>query len=153
MDDQLEDMVCDIGEYSCRKARIYDILCSNKDAPLYKGCTSLTQLSTMLKLFNLKAKSGWTDKSFTELLELQKLMLPEDNNLSDHFNEAKEILCLMGLEYTKMHACHNDFILYQKEYQNLDQYPEYGESHYKVKDNSGDDCDDVSKKRPPAKVL
>lgn len=39
----------------------------------------------------------------------------------------------------------------------MDKFSEYGESHYKVKDNSGDDDDDddddVSNKRPPAKVL
>lgn len=42
MDDRLEDMFSDIGESSFRKAHIYDTLCSDKDTPLYKGCTSFT---------------------------------------------------------------------------------------------------------------
>ena len=41
----------------------------------------------------------------------------------------------------------------EKEYENLNQCPECGESHYKVKDNSGDDDDDVKKKCSLAKVL
>lgn len=60
----MEDMIHDIGEDSFRKAHIYDILCNDKNASLYKGCTSFTQLSTVLKLFNLKEKSRWMDKSF-----------------------------------------------------------------------------------------
>lgn len=42
MDDQLEYMICDIGESSFRKVHIYDTLCSDKNAHLYKGCTSFT---------------------------------------------------------------------------------------------------------------
>lgn len=100
------------------KAHIYDILCSNNFAPSYNGCTSFTPLSTLLKLFNLKAKNEWSDKSFTKLLHLLKQMLPEDDNLSDHCYEVKKILCQMGLEYIKIHACPNYFILYMKEYEN-----------------------------------
>ena len=59
----------------------------------------------------------------------------------------------MDLKYIKIHAGHNDFILYMKKHETLDQYLEYGKSRYKVNDNIGDDYDDVSKKHPPAKVL
>lgn len=57
----------------------------------------------------------------------------------------------MGLEYIKIHAFRNNCILYKKEYENLNQCLECEESRYKLKDNNGDD--DVSNKRPPAKVL
>ena len=114
--DQLEDIFCDIGESSFKNAHIYDTICSDKDTLLYKGCTYFTLLSMVLKLFNLKAKNGWSDKSFTELLELLKQMLPENNKLSDCFYEAKKILCPMGLEYIKIHVFPNDCVLYKKEY-------------------------------------
>ncbi|CAL5189487.1 unnamed protein product [Lathyrus oleraceus] len=42
MDDQLEDVIHDIGESSYMKAHIYDTLCIDKDVPLYKGCTNFT---------------------------------------------------------------------------------------------------------------
>lgn len=59
----------------------------------------------------------------------------------------------MDLEYIKIHVCRNDCILYKKEYEKLDQCLKYGEPCYKVKANNGDDYDNVSKKRPLAKVL
>ena len=66
IDDLLEYMILDIGESFFMKAHIYDILCSDKDEPLYiRGCTSFVRLSVLLKLFNKKEKSGWSDKSFT----------------------------------------------------------------------------------------
>lgn len=53
----------------------------------------------MLALVNLKARFGWNDKSFTELLGLLKKLLPKDNMLSKNQYEAKKILCLVGMEY------------------------------------------------------
>lgn len=66
MDDRLEDIIYDIIEDYFRKSHMYATLCSDKE--------------DSLKLFNLKAKSGWTDRSFTKLLELLKEMLIEGNN-------------------------------------------------------------------------
>lgn len=80
-------------------------------------------------------------------------MLLEDNNLSDRCYEAKKILCPMGLEYVKIHTCPNDCILYRKKYENLDQCIVCGESRYKLKNNNGDNNENVSKKHPPTKVL
>lgn len=74
----------------------------------------------VLKLFILKAKRVWTNKSFTKFLDLLKQMLLEDNNLSDYCYEDKKMLCPMSFEYIKIHACHNDNILYIKEYEKLD---------------------------------
>ena len=71
-----------------------------------------TQLSAVLGLVNLKARFGWSDKSFTELLVLLKNMLPNDNMLLKSHYEAKKILCPVGIEYKKIHACPNDCILY-----------------------------------------
>ena len=56
----------------------------------------------------MKAMNGWTDKSFTELLQLLKDMLPEGNTLPNRNYEAKKILCPMGMEYRKIHSCLND---------------------------------------------
>ena len=67
--------------------------------PLYLGCTSFTQLSTVLGLVILKARFGWSDKSFTDLLVLLKTMLPKDNMLPKSHYEAKKILCPVGMEY------------------------------------------------------
>nr|KYP37824.1 hypothetical protein KK1_040967 [Cajanus cajan] len=91
---------------------------------------------------NLKAKYRWSDKSFTELLKLLKLMLPKDNTLPNRHYEAKKVLCPMGLQYKKIHACPNDCILYRKEFETLQKCPRYGLSRYKVKDGGDNrNCD------------
>ncbi|CAJ2679429.1 unnamed protein product [Trifolium pratense] len=152
MDDRLEDMKRDIGEDSFKRAHVHDTLCSDKDTPLYPGCTNFTRLSAVLKLFNMKAKNGWTDKSFSELLELLTQMLPEGNVIPNRCYEAKKVLCPMGLEYERIHACPNDCILYRKEFVNSDHCPKCMVSRYKKKD--GDSSDDVvTKKGSPAKVV
>ncbi|XP_058746975.1 uncharacterized protein LOC131619954 [Vicia villosa] len=152
MDDRLEDMMCDIGQDSFKRAHAYDSLCNDKDTPLYPGCTNFTRLSAVLKLFNLKAINGWTDKSFTELLELLTQMLPEGNVLPSRYYEAKKILCPMGLEYEKIHACPNDCILYRKEYVNYNHCPKCKASRYKKRHGESSDDDEV-KKGPPTKVV
>nr|KYP59483.1 hypothetical protein KK1_014919 [Cajanus cajan] len=126
-------------------------MCNDLEKPLYPNCTKFTRLSAILRLFNLKARNGWSDKSFTELLELLKEMLPEGNTLPNRNYEAKKVLCPMGLEYKKIHACPNDCMLYHGEFEGLHQCPRCGLSRYKKKQDDSDY--DVSTKGPPAKVL
>jgi len=65
MEDQLEEMIHDISDDVFKHAHVYENLCNDAKTPLYPGCTKFTRLSTILKLFNVKAKNGWTYKSFT----------------------------------------------------------------------------------------
>jgi hypothetical protein len=106
MDDHLEDMMRDIGEDSFKTTHVYDTLCGDKDNPLYPGCTNFTRLSAVLKLFNLKAKNGWTDKSFSELLELLTQMLPEGNTLPNRCYEAKKMSLRKVFTFKSKYKCH-----------------------------------------------
>ncbi|WVZ08611.1 hypothetical protein V8G54_021957 [Vigna mungo] len=131
MSDHLVDMICDVGEDNFRRANLYDSVINDSEQPLYPGCTNFTLLSATLKLFSLKARNRWTHKSFTELLELLKDMLPENNTLPIRNYEAKKVLCPMGLEYQKIHACPNDFVLYIKEFASLKYCPTCDLSRFK----------------------
>ncbi|WVY97894.1 hypothetical protein V8G54_030045 [Vigna mungo] len=133
MSDHLEDMIRDVGEDNFRRANLYDSLINYSEQSLYPGCTNFTRLSATLKLFSLKARNEWTDKSFTELLELLKEMLPENNTLLIRNYQAKKVLCPMGLEYQKIHACPNDCVLYIKEFASLKYCPTCGLSRFKKK--------------------
>ena len=62
-------------------------------------------------------------RDFGELLKLVKKMLPKDNELPATTYEAKQLVCPLGLEVQKIHACPNDCILYRGEYENLDACP------------------------------
>ena len=48
---------------------------------------------------------------------LLKKMLPKDNELPATTYEAKKLVCPLGLEVQKIHACPNDCILYRGEYE------------------------------------
>ncbi|KAI5429726.1 hypothetical protein KIW84_034344 [Lathyrus oleraceus] len=107
---------------------MFERLVSDAEKPLYDGCTKFTRLSVVLKLYNLKAGNGWSDKSFTELLALLKDMLPEDNVLPNRTYETKKMLCSIGMSYDKIHACPNDCVLFRNEYASLNECPKCGVS-------------------------
>ena len=111
--------------------QMFDRLATDAKTPLYNGCTSFTRLSAVLKLFNLKAGNGWSDKSFTKLLSLLKDMLPQDNVLPYRMYDAKKMLSSIGMSYEKIHACPNDCILFRNEYAPLDKCLKCGALRYK----------------------
>ena len=60
---------------------------------LYFGCTNnFTKLSAIVRLYNLKAGNGWSDKSFSELLKLLAEMLPQPNELPTSIYEVKNAM-------------------------------------------------------------
>ena len=93
--DHIEDMIRNLGQDSFEQvhAPLYDNIESDSKTPLYSGCTNFTRLSAVLALVNLKARFGWSDKSFSELLVLLKNMLPKHNTFPKNHYEAKKILC------------------------------------------------------------
>ena len=150
---RIEDMICDLGQDGFQQARapLYQKIENDSKIPLYLGCTDFTRLSAVLGLVNLKAQFGWSDKSFIELLILLKKLLPQDNLLSKNQYEAKKILCPVGMEYQKIHACPNDCILYRNQFAEIINCNTYGVSRYKV---NNDECNDdaTANKSHPAKV-
>lgn len=114
VNDTLEDMIRDIGVDDFKKAGVIDTFQRDIENSLYPGCKSFTRMTVVLRLFNLKVIGGWMDKSFIELLELLKVILPGGNTLSNYSYEAKKILCPMSLDYVKIHASLNDYILFRK---------------------------------------
>ncbi|KAL0561595.1 hypothetical protein IC582_002029 [Cucumis melo] len=105
--------------------------------PLYERCKKYTKLSTLVKLYNLKVRYGWSDTSFSELLKTLKEILPTTNELPNSLYEAKKTLGALGIEYEKIHACLNNCCLYRKEFANATEYPECRRSRWKnVKDRN-----------------
>lgn len=92
MDDDYDDMVDHIGqmlhevkannedEYTEGEFAKYQELVRDSKKPLYPG-SKMTLLDSVLKLLKLKAIHGWSDRSFTALLDLLRGMLPEGNVL------------------------------------------------------------------------
>ena len=83
--------------------------------PLYKDCSKYNKLSSIVELYNLKTRHGWSDNSFNDLLELMEYMLPENNLLLTSMYLVNKFLRKFNLNYTQIHACVNDCCLFTKE--------------------------------------
>src|SRR3954470_21285036 len=124
--------------------------------PLYPNCKDgQKKLGTTLELLQWKAENGTTDKGFEKLLKIIRKMLPGENILPSSMYEAKKVVCPLGLEVQKIHACINDCILYRKEYENLNACPVCSALRYKIRrDDPGDvEGESTPRKRVPAKVM
>ena len=101
-----------------------------------------------------KAENGVSDKGFGKLLVMIKDMFPKDNELPESTYEAKKVVCPLGLEVRKIHACPNDCILYRGEYEDLNACPVCGALRYKIsRDEHGDVEGERPRKKIPAKVM
>nr|AAM92285.1 putative transposon protein [Oryza sativa Japonica Group] len=123
---------------------------------LYPGCEQgHKKLDTTLEFLQWKAKNRVSDKAFGNLLKLVKNILPEGNKLPETTYEAKKIVCPLGLEVQKIHACPNDCILYRgEEYENLEACPVCKALRYKIRRDNPEEVDgQLTKKRIPAKVM
>ena len=79
----------------------------------------------------MKARHKWSNKSFNELLQLFKRVLPEHNALPDNTYNAKKIVDSLRMEEKIIHACRNDCILYWREHEENDNCPTCGLSRWK----------------------
>jgi hypothetical protein len=57
--------------------------------PLYPDCQKYPRLSGDVKLLQLKADHGWSNKSFKHLLDVLRDMLPKGNQIAESVYEAK----------------------------------------------------------------
>ena len=115
------------------------IVREDSEKPLFPGCKpEYTRLSSVLELLKFNASNSWSDKSFTALLGLLADMLPEGNELPKTTYKAKKVLCPLGMEVERIHACPNDCILYRNEYANMHVCPVCNASRYKRKNQSDD---------------
>ena len=71
-----------------------------------KGCpTHWTLLCFVLELLILKAKYGWSDCSFNDLLRLLSWVLPQPNSISTDTYQAKKVISPLTMGVEKfMHA-------------------------------------------------
>ena len=124
---------------------------------LYPNCEDGQKMQgTTLELLQWKAENGLSDKGFENLLKIFKKMLPRDNELPSSTYEAKKIVCPLGLEVQKIHACINDCILYRgEENENFNACPVCGALRYKIRRDDHGDVEDEPRprKRVPAKVM
>nr|CAE03679.1 OSJNBa0042N22.23 [Oryza sativa Japonica Group]CAE76050.1 B1248C03.9 [Oryza sativa Japonica Group] len=153
--DDLGQMLQDAKEdcESEKGAHKLDKMLEDHRTSLYPGCEQgHKKLDTTLQW---KAKNCVSDKAFGDLLKLIKNILPEGNKLPETTYKAKKIVCPLGLEIQKIHACPNDCILYRgEEYENLEACPVCKALRYKIRRDDPRKVDgQLMKKKIPAKVM
>ena len=122
---------------------------------LFTGCTEATQVSFILKMFQMKCMFGCSNACMEYVLGLFLLILPKGHCLPDSMEKIKKVVRDLGLNYEKIDACYNDCVLFRgKEYEGLDNCPKCGETRWKQSkevQDVGSSCG--SKKRVPRKIL
>ncbi|XP_074283827.1 uncharacterized protein LOC141608364 [Silene latifolia] len=88
--DNIDQMMDDLENNFIDCPKIFQMLVSDSKKPLFPGCSKYSRLTAVLKLYTLKAGNGWSDKSFTSLLELLSDMLPKDYNDLDECPRCKK---------------------------------------------------------------
>jgi len=75
---------------------------------MYEGCgKEWIVLCFVLHLLILKAKFGWSDNSFNDLLTLLGNLLPKPNFVPNNIYEAKKIINPLKMCVQRIHACRN----------------------------------------------
>lgn len=91
----------------------------------------MSKLEANLRRLDIKAASGLSDKGFEDLLHVVKKLLRIPNKIVKTTYQAKQMICPLGLEVDKIHACPKDCILYRGQYKNLDKCPRCKTLRYK----------------------
>ncbi|XP_028091387.1 uncharacterized protein LOC114291726 [Camellia sinensis] len=141
-------MVQDAYDHCMTDPEVFKKLLKDAEKPLYPGCTKLTKLSTLVKLYNFKTTNSLYHTGFSDLLTLLGDMLPLNNEIPSSMYEIGKTFAALGMGYEKIHACPYDCILYRKEYKDATSCPTCGISRWKLKKTSIEIRKDV-----PAKVL
>ncbi|XP_077237162.1 uncharacterized protein LOC143878814 [Tasmannia lanceolata] len=159
MDNVPSDGGVDLGNTSTEgpdlnSQRFFKLL-EDAEQKLYPG-SKFTKLSFLVRLFHIKCLNGWSNKSFTMLLDLLKEALPDGETLPKSFYETKKIIKDLGLDYNKIDVCPNDCMLYWKEAANEFKCRTCGASRWRTDAVHPDDEPSETStkgKKIPAKIL
>ncbi|KAK9088931.1 hypothetical protein Scep_028013 [Stephania cephalantha] len=111
-------------------------LIKDAEQPLYPGCEKFTQLSFIVRMLSFKVMSGWTDKSFTLLLELLIEAFPEGVRLPNSYYKANKMTTDLDFTYKTWDACPNHCMLFKNENKDIGECVICHASRYKEDDSN-----------------
>jgi hypothetical protein len=142
--DDLDEMLRNVESEFSGKSRNdkFSQIMKDYHTPLFSGCKKEhNKLHVVLTLLQMKASNGWSDKGFNELLQFLNDLLPKANVLPRSTYQTKKIVCPLGLEVEKTHACQNDCMLFRNKYAMLEECRVCKTSRYKRNDKNIDEDD------------
>jgi hypothetical protein len=124
--------------------------------------------SFIIRLFQIKCMYGMSNSALGAILHLFSMILPEGHCIPNTLDKVQKVACDLKLDYQKIHACVNDCVLFQKDYEKMDcvlfqkdyekmdKYPKCGECRWKMA--ALDEKDEENscgspKKHMPCKIL
>uniref|UniRef100_K3Y220 Transposase-associated domain-containing protein n=1 Tax=Setaria italica TaxID=4555 RepID=K3Y220_SETIT len=122
IEDMLRHIEPEVLLGSFKRLENFETLKKAANDSMYVGCgKEWTVLHFILHLLILKAKFGWSDNSFNDLLTLLGNLLPNPNFIINPLKTRVQ----------RIHVCRNHCILYRGEYTALEKCPNCNASHYK----------------------
>ena len=148
----------DSNEEPNESAKNFFDLLKDAQQELWPGCSKLTKISFMVRLFQLKCMGGWSNENAEQTLRLIADALPAGHCIPDTIKKAQKTIRDLGLSHVKIDACVNDCVLFRGPLADMDMCPTCGESRWKKDDTNSDEFGEPSKsggakKHTPCKVL
>jgi hypothetical protein len=153
--DDLDEMLQNVeNEFSGKSQNDkFSQIMKNYETPLFLGCKKEhNKLHVVLTLLQMKASNGWSNKGFNEVLQFLNDLLLKGNVLPRSTYQAKKIVCPLGLEVEKIHACQNDCMLFRNEDAMLEDCHVHGTSRYMRNDKNIEE-DDMGENKKFKRVL
>jgi hypothetical protein len=97
-------------------------------------------LRFVLDILILKAKYGWSDRSFNDLLTLLAVVLPKPNIVPTNMYRARKFISPLMMGVERIHACPNYCILYHGVFKDITNCLNCGVSRYKI----NEDCSEAT---------
>jgi hypothetical protein len=94
--------------------KFFDMLRASEE-PLNEHMT-VSILPFMTHLTTIKSKFTFSNKCYKELLSLISDVLPNNHKMRKDMYQSKKLLSALGMEYEKIDACKDNYILFYKEH-------------------------------------
>jgi len=88
-----------------------DDLLKEADTPLHENIKH-SKLGAIVRLYSIKCMGGWSNTSFSMLLEFINELMDSDVSLPKDTYEAKKYMRDLGLRYEKISTCRKGCILF-----------------------------------------
>ena len=146
-----DEHLADDDDAKGNEQNLYERYLKDAHTSLYPGC-KFSKLSFLVNLYHLKCLNGWTQESFTTLLGVLADSYPPEADLPKTYYQVKRIICALGLDYVKIHACPKDCMLFRGNTAKKDFCDVCKSSRWKDAKKIGSAAK-PKKKKKPAKVL
>nr|XP_011460741.1 PREDICTED: uncharacterized protein LOC105350424 [Fragaria vesca subsp. vesca] len=94
----------------------YNRLLEQAQTPVYDDCP-VSVLSAIMSQMHLKVKYRTSNEHYGDYPKFIKTLLPPVNRLPESHYKTKKILGDLGLDYVKIHACKNNYVVFLRRLQ------------------------------------